>query len=148
MADDKDEEKKNKTTPIQEQQEEEEEGENQKGQNINATSPSTLQNINLSDPLQRANLLTMDKVREVSYEVLSRTRVLFNILASIYGVQNVMYDSLKQSLTVTTIGRKATVELQEDCTTVLVQTRPKDKALEQQLHIFASRALATFLPAI
>merc|ERR1712146_464542 len=54
-----------------------------------------------------SNLLTVDKVREVSYDVLARTRVLFNIFASIYGVNSVHYDSLKQSLVVTTVGRKA-----------------------------------------
>ena len=95
-----------------------------------------------------SNLLTVDKVREVSYDVLARTRVLFNIFASIYGVNNVHYDTLKQSLIVTTLGRKATVEILEDCTSVLVQSRPKDKMFEQQLNIFASRALSTFLPAL
>merc|ERR1712005_46871 len=49
-----------------------------------------------------SNLLTVDKVREVSYDVLARTRVLFNIFASIYGVNSVHYDSLKQSIVVTT----------------------------------------------
>ena len=95
-----------------------------------------------------SNLLTVDKVREVSYDVLARTRVLFNIFASIYGVNSVHYDSLKQSLVVTTVGRKATVEILEDCTSVLVQSRPKDKMFEQQLNTFASRALSTFLPAL
>merc|ERR1712146_278057 len=50
-----------------------------------------------------SNLLTVDKVREVSYDVLARTRVLFNIFASIYGVNNVHYDTLKQSLNITTL---------------------------------------------